>query len=203
MNVYEKLNLARLKFQSGNVKMSGRNDYAGYDYYDLADILPKINEICGELKCSCIVSFDSQIGKLEFIDCEKPEDKIVFTSPMSEASLKGCHAVQNLGAVETYIKRYLYQNCFEIVEHDSLDNTMNPNQTQNPQTNNQTKSANANYNSNVKRITELCLAVEQYINAGILQGEFKKKAEWNMQNRNLQALEQTVAWCKEQEKKVG
>ena len=52
--------------------------------------------------------------------------KITFTSPMSTASLKGCHEVQNLGAVETYIKRYLYQNCFEIVESDVLDETMNP-----------------------------------------------------------------------------
>ena len=34
--------------------------------------------------------------------------------------------MQNLGAVETYIKRYLYQNCFEIVESDVLDETMNP-----------------------------------------------------------------------------
>jgi hypothetical protein len=45
---------------------------------------------------------------------------------MSSANLKGCHEVQNLGAVETYIKRYLYQNCFEIVEGDVLDSTMNP-----------------------------------------------------------------------------
>jgi hypothetical protein len=48
---------------------------------------------------------------------------------MASASLKGCHEVQNLGAVESYIKRYLYQNCFEIAEPDSLDKTMNPNET--------------------------------------------------------------------------
>jgi hypothetical protein len=46
---------------------------------------------------------------------------------MSDAQLKGCHNVQNLGAVETYIKRYLYQNCFEIVEADALDGAMDPN----------------------------------------------------------------------------
>jgi hypothetical protein len=48
---------------------------------------------------------------------------------MSSASLKGGQEVQNLGAVETYIKRYLYQNCFEIVEGDSLDCTLNPAET--------------------------------------------------------------------------
>ena len=55
------------------------------------------------------------------------DGRIQFTSPMSNASLKGCHEVQNLGAVETYIKRYLYQNCFEIVEADALDGVMDPN----------------------------------------------------------------------------
>ena len=46
---------------------------------------------------------------------------------MSTAQLKDCHEVQNVGAVNTYSKRYLYQNAFEIVEADVLDSTMNPN----------------------------------------------------------------------------
>ena len=49
---------------------------------------------------------------------------IMFTSPMSSAALKGCHDVQNLGAVQTYLRRYLWTNAFEIVEHDALDATM-------------------------------------------------------------------------------
>ena len=125
MNVFEKLNEARIKFQNANVKKSGKNSYAGYTYYELADILPAINKIAQELKFSCIVNFTPDLATLDFVDCEKNE-KIIFTSPMSEANLKGCYAVQNLGAVETYIKRYLYQNCFEIVEADALDGTMNP-----------------------------------------------------------------------------
>ena len=35
--------------------------------------------------------------------------------------------MQNVGAVNTYSKRYLYQNAFEIVEADAIDATMNPN----------------------------------------------------------------------------
>jgi hypothetical protein len=42
---------------------------------------------------------------------------------MSSASLKGCHDVQNLGAVQTYQRRYLWQSALEIVEHDALDAT--------------------------------------------------------------------------------
>ena len=126
MNVFEKLNEARIRFQNANVKKSGKNSYAGYTYYELADILPAINKIAQELKFSCIVNFTLDLATLDFVDCEKNE-KITFTSPMSEASLKGAMEVQNTGAVITYLKRYLYQNCFEIVEDDTLDATLNPN----------------------------------------------------------------------------
>lgn len=126
MTVYEKLTKARLAFQQRGVKMSGKNDFAGYAYYELADILPAINEIGGELGFVCLVSFTPDIATLQFMDNESGE-YITFTSPMSEANLKGCHAVQNLGAVETYIKRYLYQHVFEIVETDILNKTHNPN----------------------------------------------------------------------------
>ena len=141
MTVYEKLNDARLSFQKKNVKKSGQNKFAGYSYYELSDILPAINEIAKELKFSCVVTFGTGIAQLEFIDAEKPQDRITFLRPMSKASLKGCHEVQNLGAVETYIKRYLYQNCFEIVENDALDLTMNPNEN-----GNQTQGQNQNGN---------------------------------------------------------
>jgi len=60
-------------------------------------------------------------------DLDKTDDKIIFESPMSTASLKGCHEVQNLGAVETYLRRYLYQTAFEIMESDFVENsTKNP-----------------------------------------------------------------------------
>ena len=125
MSIFEKLNQARLEFQNMGVKKSGKNSYAGYSYYELSDIIPAINKLAEKLKFCCVINFTNDLAKLDFCDLEKDE-RITFTSPMSSASLKGCHEVQNLGAVETYIKRYLYQNCFEIVEGDALDSTMNP-----------------------------------------------------------------------------
>jgi len=83
----------------------------------------------------CLVSF-GETATLEIVDTEK-DDKIVFSSPMATASLKGCHDVQNLGAVQTYLKRYLYQHAFEIIECDALDSTHNPNEK--PQASKQAK----------------------------------------------------------------
>ena len=125
MTIFEKLNEARLRFQNAGIQKSGQNKFAGYTYYELSDILPEVNKLANELKFCCVVNFENEIARLDFCDLEKDE-RIAFTSPMSTASLKGCHEVQNLGAVETYIKRYLYQNCFEIVESDVLNETMNP-----------------------------------------------------------------------------
>lgn len=130
MNIYEKLNEARIRFQGANVKKSGKNTYAGYTYYELSEILPVINKLAKELKFACIVNFTKEVATLDFVDIEKPNEKIAFSSPMASANLKGCHEVQNTGASETYLKRYLYQNCFEIVEADALDMTMNPNAQQ-------------------------------------------------------------------------
>jgi hypothetical protein len=72
-----------------------------------------------------VVNFTPELATLDFCDLEG-DGRIQFTSPMAEAQLKGCQPVQCLGGAETYLKRYLYQNCFEIVEADMLDGTMNP-----------------------------------------------------------------------------
>ena len=42
---------------------------------------------------------------------------------MSTCEMKGLHAVQQLGAVETYLRRYLWVAALEIVEHDALDSS--------------------------------------------------------------------------------
>jgi len=102
--VYQKLQTARIKLQSMTLKKSGHNKFAGYQYFELGDFLPTINEIFHELGLCSVVSF-------------------TFSSPMAEAQLKGCHPIQNLGAVETYQRRYLYVTALEIVEHDALDAT--------------------------------------------------------------------------------
>ena len=121
--VYSKLNLCRTKFMQAKVAKSGHNAFAGYDYFELDDILKAIIPICNEVGAVTIVNFTNDLATLSFTDCESGQS-IIFTSPMAAASLKGCHEVQNLGAVESYIKRYLYQNCFEIAEPDACNRTM-------------------------------------------------------------------------------
>lgn len=127
MTVFEKINEARLRFQNAGVKKSGENKFAGYKYYELSDILPFINQIANELKFCCVINYKEDLATLDFCDIEKDE-KITFTCPMCKTTVKGATEVQCEGAVITYLKRYLYQNCFEIVEGDMLDGGINPNE---------------------------------------------------------------------------
>ena len=124
MSVYKKLQEARIDLQSKPLKKSGKNNFAGYQYFELADFLPSIQQICLDRGLCGSVTFYTDIAVLTITDVDKPEDKIEFKCPMSSAALKGCHEVQNLGAVQTYLRRYLWTNAFEIVEHDALDAVM-------------------------------------------------------------------------------
>jgi len=121
-NVYKKLQEARVELKTIPIKESGENKFAGYCYMELGDFLPHIVELCHKHGLCTVVSF-ADMATLTVVNSDKPEEQIVFTSPMSTAELKGCHAIQNLGAVETYLRRYLYVAAFDIVEHDALDST--------------------------------------------------------------------------------
>jgi len=123
MNVYQKLNAARESFHQTKLTKTGHNKFAGYKYFELGDFLIPALHIFAEHGLTGIISFGKEEASMTIIDVYKPEDRIVITSPMSTAALKGCHEVQNLGAVQTYLRRYLWVAALEIVEHDALDAT--------------------------------------------------------------------------------
>lgn len=121
-NVYQKLQQARIDLQKMKIKKSGQNKFAGFTYYELKDFIPTINELFDKYNLSSNFSINpDNIACLAIIDTDDPEHVIRFTSPIAEAQLKGCTPIQALGAVHTYMKRYLYLNAFEIVEDDVLD----------------------------------------------------------------------------------
>jgi hypothetical protein len=122
MSVYTKLMQARLFLQATKLNKSGENKFAGYKYFELGDFLPTVQEIFHNLQLCGVVSYTADIARLTIIDTEDGS-QLEITSPMGSAALKGCHEVQNIGAVETYQRRYLWVTAMEIVEHDVLDAT--------------------------------------------------------------------------------
>ena len=120
MSVHKKLMQARVKLQATEMKKSGLNKFAGYSYFELSDFIPHIQNIFNDVGLCGVVSFDATHATLCITDTEDGS-QIVVTSPMAEANLKGAHPIQNLGAVLSYQRRYLWMTAMEIVEHDILD----------------------------------------------------------------------------------
>lgn len=120
--VHKKLMQARIALQNAPLKKSGHNKFAGYSYFELGDFIPTINQIFADVGLCGVVSYDAEIASLTITDVDDGTN-IVITSPMADANLKGCHPIQNLGAVETYTRRYLWVTAMEIVEHDALDSS--------------------------------------------------------------------------------
>jgi hypothetical protein len=122
MSVHKKLMQARVALQNIKLNKSGHNKFAGYAYFELGDFLPTVQHIFNEIGLCGYISYSPELATLTIVDVED-NSQIVITSPMAEANLKGTHPIQNLGAVETYQRRYLWMTAMEIVEHDALDAT--------------------------------------------------------------------------------
>lgn len=120
MSALSKLMDARREFHSRVIKKTGWNDYAKYEYFQLADFLVPAMDIFHALKLASLTTFTNEMATMLITDLEDGSS-VQITSPMSSASLKAAHEIQNLGAVQTYLRRYLWVAALEIVEHDGFD----------------------------------------------------------------------------------
>ncbi len=160
MNVFQKLNEARSKFHKKALKKSGLNKFAGYSYFELSDFVIPALEIFAEVGLTSVIRFNKDMAEFVLINVDKPDEIIIFSSPMSEAQLKGCHPVQNLGAVQTYISRYLWVQVLHIVEHDALDAT--------------TGSIEPEFKLAESKVADLIAMIEESINLEELKVNYQK-----------------------------
>jgi len=120
MSVHKKLMQVRVDLARKGLQRSGHNKFAGYKYFELGDFIPQAmdlflkNDLCG------IVSYSPEEATLTITDVEDGTC-VVIHSPMATAALKGAHDIQNLGAVESYQRRYLWMTALELTESDPID----------------------------------------------------------------------------------
>jgi hypothetical protein len=119
MSVYKKLQKARVLFSESSVKKSGKNKFAGYEYFELGDFIPTINKIFNDVGLCGVVSFGEQ-ATLTVHDVDS-DGQVTFTSPLVFADNAKGQAIQSLGSTHTYLRRYLWLLALEITEHDSID----------------------------------------------------------------------------------
>ena len=121
LNIYQKIQKARVDLQNKDLKKTGHNKYSNYKYFELGDFLPHINDICNELGLYTEFNYEEKLATLTVYNVENLEEKRVWTTPVEVAILKGCSAIQNIGGTQSYARRYLYVMAFEIAETDALE----------------------------------------------------------------------------------
>ena len=145
MNIHKKIQKVKEELSERELKKSGRNDFSGFSYYELGDFLPSIIELCNkyglftkinfekhysiknistnEINTNTEYQLDGDVAILTIINTDKPDEKEIYSCDVKELNLKGANSIQNYGGVQTYLRRYLYMNAFDIVEADMFDST--------------------------------------------------------------------------------
>ena len=128
-NVFQKLLEARVLFMEEDVKKSGKNMKMSYKYFELQDIVPVALPIFQKVGLLPVTTFENDVATMTIHNVDDPTEYINFTSPMREiepiiSNKTGgevTNAIQRLGSVETYQRRYLYMVALDIVESDEIE----------------------------------------------------------------------------------
>ena len=149
--VKTKLQVARVMLQKENLAKTGKNDFAHFDFFQLEDFLPKVNEIFAKLGLYAEFSISpvtidyeetilkdaegnqkviarkpiiKEMATLDIYDVQKENDMVSYEMEVAPVQI-GNNTKQNIyqaaGGRNTYYKRYLYMNALEIVEKDESD----------------------------------------------------------------------------------
>ena len=122
-NIYEKLIEARRRFQEANVKKTGKNRYAEFKYFTLEDIVPAKTQIFNDLGLVDVVTFEADRAYLDLYSVSDLSDPIRFASPTAPDESLIKNPIQKVGAIETYVRRYLYMLMLDIIEIDLIEET--------------------------------------------------------------------------------
>lgn len=123
MNVYGKLIEARKRFLDAGIKKTGVNRYAEYKYFTLDEIIPAKQEIFRDLGLADVISFGPEVATLTIFNVADPLDHIVFTSQLAPEESMIKNPIQKVGAIQTYVRRYLYLLALDIIESDGIEAT--------------------------------------------------------------------------------
>lgn len=130
MNLNETIALIRVTLQDIKIKKSGKNKHAGFEYYELSDFLPTLNELMKENGLNDRFTIESGLATLTLIKGDDEQHYSIpfemFDVPLTKAGSPMMQQIQYLGALNTYYKRYLYLNAFGITDGeviDSIDNS--------------------------------------------------------------------------------
>lgn len=142
MEIYRKLQQVRVEIGKLNLKKTGENLYSHFKYWQLEDFIFQANEEFNKVGLCPVFSINvpytvykddgsrriqEKCATLKIYDSETGE-YVVFESPLADVIMgkqDKVNPIQQLGAMHTYLKRYLYLNALELAENDEINEAIN------------------------------------------------------------------------------
>lgn len=132
MSIYEKLSKVQLALMRKDIKKTGFNKFKRYHYYTLDDLMPPCIEECNREGLTFFFNFRNNEAIIRLHEWENPKEGIScglpfpeLITPDEDTKNKNNVLVQDLGAVVTYLKRYLLINLFDITDVELIDSESN------------------------------------------------------------------------------
>ena len=120
-NLMQKIGEARIRLGDENLKKSGWNPHAKFNYFKLDDFLPAARKICKDVGILPVESFSSDTATMKVYDCDDMSVSISFSCPCEKPNIPGANTTQAIGGMVTYMRRYLWMILLEVTEDDEFD----------------------------------------------------------------------------------
>jgi len=120
-NIYTLLAEASHELQVSDIKKSGANKYAGFNYFKLEDFLPTLKKILAKKGIAHYFNFEESYAELVLSTNQQDTLKIKTVIPKQYHHAQIKDEMQRIGALQTYTKRLLYLNAFGISEGEIID----------------------------------------------------------------------------------
>ena len=105
------------------VSKSGRNEFTKSGYFQPDDILKAVNpllekyQLIAEFDMKYIKEIEMYRGELLIADFNTDDGQRIFTFDIPMQELRSVGKAQMAGATQTYCKRYLYMNAFNLADN--------------------------------------------------------------------------------------
>lgn len=126
-DIYQELQAVRSELSNAGLTKSGKNKFAGFDYFELGDFLPKATDLFLKHGLTPIFRMDVNDSGQEYayLTIIKGNEQVMFKLPTANPRPdKTPNPIQELGSKITYMRRYIYLVALDIVENDSVDATI-------------------------------------------------------------------------------
>ena len=130
-NLYSKIMKVRKEFKNVEIKKSGKNEFQNFSYLELSDFVPTAIDLCENIGLYTHINIGSITNKeyatMTVINTENTEEKVVYSLELPCISKEGAfnNKIQDIGKMETYIRRYLYMLFLDIAVADAVDSEDN------------------------------------------------------------------------------